>query len=45
MQVCHPSAADQALLIFDCLEGEAKEKIKFRPVAERGDPAQVLAIL
>ena len=41
----HLLAADQALFMFDHLEGEAKEEIKFRPSAERRDPVQVLAIL
>lgn len=41
----HLSVADQALFLFDHLEGEAKEEIKFRSSAERGDPARVLAIL
>lgn len=49
IQVCvrarHLSAADQALYIFDHLEGEAREEIKFRSSAERVDPARVLAIL
>lgn len=39
------SAADQALFIFDHLEGEAKEEIQFRFVEERRDPSWVLAIL
>lgn len=41
----HLSVADQAFFIFDHLGGEAKEEIKFRSSAERGDPARVLAIL
>ncbi|GAA6218526.1 uncharacterized protein LOC117767770 [Lates japonicus] len=41
----HLSAADQALFIFDHLEGEAREEIKFRPGEERRDPARVLTIL
>lgn len=41
----HLSAADQALFIFDHLEGEAKEEIRFRSDEERRDPARVLAIL
>lgn len=45
MRVRHLSAADKALFICDHLEGEAREEIKFWPNAERGDPAQVLAIL
>lgn len=49
VQVCmrarHLSIADQALFIFDHLEGEAKDEIKFRSAAERGDPARVFDIL
>lgn len=49
LQVCmrsrHLSAADQAFFIFDHLEGEAREEIKYQPSVERGDPARVLAIL
>lgn len=45
MRARHLSAADQALFIFDHLEGEAKEEIKFRSAAERGDPVRVVAIL
>lgn len=41
----HLSATEQALFIFDHLEGEAKEEIKFRPGDVRRDPARVLAIL
>lgn len=41
----HLSVADQAFFIFDHLEGEAREEIKFRSSAERGDPARVLTIL
>ena len=39
------TAADQALFMFDHLEGEARDEIKYRPSAERADPAKVLAIL
>ena len=31
--------------MFDHLEGEAKEEIKYRSTAEREDPAKILAIL
>nr|XP_057932076.1 uncharacterized protein LOC131131402 [Doryrhamphus excisus] len=41
----HLSATDQASFLFDHLEGEAKEEIKFRSNEERRDPARVLAIL
>lgn len=39
------SVRDQAFFIFDHLEGEAREEIKYRPQVVREDPAQVLAIL
>lgn len=45
MCVHHLSVADPAFLIFDHLEGEAREEIKYRSAAERGDPAKALAIL
>lgn len=41
----HLSVADQALFLFDHLEGEAKREIKFRSEMERRDPARVIAIL
>lgn len=41
----HLSSADQALFIYDHLEGEAKEEIKYRSSEERGDPNKVLLIL
>lgn len=41
----HLPAVEQALFIFDHLEGKAKEKIKFRPREEQRDPVRVLAIL
>ena len=41
----HLSAADQALFIFDHLEGEAREEIKFRSAAERRDPTKIFTIL
>lgn len=39
------SALDQALFMFDHLEGEARKEIKYRTSAEQADPAQILAIL
>ena len=45
MRSRHLSAADQAFFIFDHLEREAREEIKYRPSIERGDPGRVLAIL
>ena len=39
------TVADQALFMFDHLEGEARDEIKYRTSAEQSDPAQILAIL
>lgn len=41
----HLSLADQAFFLFDHLEGEAREEIKYRSSVERGDPARIIAIL
>lgn len=45
MRARHLSLADQAFFLFDHLEGEAREEIKYRSSAERGDPAKVIAVL
>ena len=39
------SPLDQAFFLFDHLEGEARDEIKYRSDAERGDPVRILAIL
>lgn len=39
------SRSDQAFFLFDHLESEAKDEIRYRPAAEREDPAKILAIL
>lgn len=36
---------DQAYFIYDHLEGEAKDEVKYRPKAEREDPEKILTIL
>lgn len=41
----HLSVADQAFVIFDHLDGDAREEIKYRTNAEKRDPAKILAIL
>ncbi|KAK7939690.1 hypothetical protein WMY93_003016 [Mugilogobius chulae] len=41
----HLSSADQAFFLFDHLEGEAREEIKYRSVEERSDPKMITAIL
>lgn len=45
MRARHLSTADQAFFLCDHLEGEAREEIRYRSSAERGDPVRVLAIL
>lgn len=39
------SQSDRAFFLFDYLEGEAREELKYRSSAERKDPDRVLAIL
>lgn len=39
------SASDQAFFLFDHLEGEACEEIKYRPCEERADPAKIIEVL
>lgn len=45
MRARHLYRGDQALFIYDHLENEAREEIKYRSREERGDPDQILAIL
>ncbi|XP_041918425.1 uncharacterized protein LOC121682373 isoform X3 [Alosa sapidissima] len=45
MRARHLSTVDQAFFIFDHLEGDAREEIKYRPAIEREDPVKVLSIL
>lgn len=45
MRARHLSTADQALFLFDHLEGEAREEIKYRSSTERSDPAKIIAVL
>ena len=45
MRVRQLSTVDQAYFIYDHLEGEAKEEIKFRPRRDREDPAMIFSIL
>ncbi|XP_048842280.1 uncharacterized protein LOC125715081 [Brienomyrus brachyistius] len=44
MRARHLSMADQAFFLFDHLEGEAKEEIKYRP-QDRTDPVKIIAVL
>ncbi|XP_014833922.1 PREDICTED: uncharacterized protein LOC106911625 [Poecilia mexicana] len=45
MRARHLSVADQAFFLFDHLDGEARNEIKYRSSAEREDPAKVFEIL
>lgn len=45
MRVRHVGPMDKAAFIFDHLEGEAREEIKYRSAAERDDPDKVFEIL
>lgn len=45
MRARHLSTTDRAFFLFDHLEGEAREEIKYRPSAERGDPTKIIAVL
>ncbi|KAL1281971.1 hypothetical protein QQF64_000774 [Cirrhinus molitorella] len=45
MRVRHMSSADQAFFLFDHLEGEAREEIRYRPDLERGDPDKIIKAL
>lgn len=41
----HLSTVDQAFFLFDHLEGEAREEIKYRAATDRSDPAKIISIL
>nr|XP_046232119.1 uncharacterized protein LOC124052199 [Scatophagus argus]XP_046232120.1 uncharacterized protein LOC124052199 [Scatophagus argus] len=45
MRARHLSVPDQAFFLFDHLEGEAREEIKYRPSEERSDPGKIIAVL
>lgn len=45
MRARHLSRADQAAFIYDHLEGEAREEMRYRPREEREDPDKILDIL
>lgn len=45
MRARHLSARDQAFFLYDHLEGEARNEIKFRPAEDREDPDMILEIL
>lgn len=41
----HLSTIDQAFFLFDHLEGEAREEIKYRSATDRSDPGKIISIL
>lgn len=44
--VSRPSSrSEQALTVFDLLDGEARTEVKFRPIGERNDPEKIFNIL
>lgn len=45
MRACHLSTFDQAFFLFDHLEGEAREEIKYLSSADRSDPAKIIVVL
>ncbi len=45
MRLCHLSAADQAFFLFDHLEGEAREEIRYWSRNKREDPDQIIQVL
>lgn len=45
MRVRHMSAADRAFFLFDHLEGEAREEIRYRSAIEREDPEKIIFAL
>ncbi|KAK2848310.1 hypothetical protein Q7C36_009992 [Tachysurus vachellii] len=45
MRARHLSTADQAFFLFDHLEGEARDEIRYRSDAERGDPDKIIQVL
>lgn len=45
MRTRYLSPADQAFFLFDHLEGEAREEIRYRSDEERGDPEKIIKAL
>ncbi|KAI7799663.1 hypothetical protein IRJ41_008650 [Triplophysa rosa] len=45
MQARHMSVSDKAFFLFDHLEGEAREEIRYRPDGERNDPVKIVSVL
>lgn len=45
MRARYMGITEQAFFVFDHLEGEAREEIRYRPEAERGDPNKIIKAL
>lgn len=45
MRARHLSVADQAFFLFDHLEGEARDELRYRSDIERGDPEKIIQAL
>lgn len=45
MRIRNLSLADQAFFLFEHLEGEAREEIKYRPEIEKNDPIKIISAL
>ena len=45
MRARHLSTSEQAFFLFDHLEGEAREEIKYRSVVEKEDSAKIISVL
>lgn len=45
MQARYMSASDPAFFLFDHLEGEAREEIRYRSDDERNDPVKIISVL
>ena len=45
MRARHLTTLDQAFFLYDHLEGEAKDEIKYRPREEKEDPEKIIEIL
>ncbi|XP_035990683.1 uncharacterized protein LOC118562409 isoform X2 [Fundulus heteroclitus] len=45
MRARNLSAVDQAFFLYDHLEGEARDEVKYRSSQEQGDPAKIISIL
>lgn len=45
VRVRHLGSLDKAYFMFDHLEGEARDEIKYRPRAEREDPGKIESVL